>query len=1652
MKVLIIGSGCREHAIGDSIAKRAGVTLYFAPGNAGTGTLGQNVDIKANDLDALLAFAKKEAIDYTVVGPEDPLCLGIVDRFEAQGLKIFGPTRRAAMLEGSKAFSKEFMIKYGIPTAAYTKTSNKNSASSEAYELIEKTGKAVLKVDGLCQGKGVFIASTKAEADEFLNLVYDHKKFGSSELVVEEFLDGFEISLLCFVDNHSYRILPTAKDYKRAGTFEKGPNTGGMGTYAPNYQAERYIDEIEEKVLKPFLAGIRKEELDFRGILFVGLMAGGSGIKVLEFNTRFGDPETQSILQLVESDLLDVMQKTTEGRLSEVKLKISDKKALTVVLASGGYPEGYKTGYRIEGLESAMSKIFHGGTGLSEGYVVTSGGRVLSVTDTADSYEEADRKVMATIERISFKDSYYRPDIAPMVQRIYIEKKPAYDIYSEKVRQSVRSELGIELDKLRSFIRYDVQGLEPADYRQVLSTVFSEPPIDRVYFGADALLLEKELLDPIVVQYHRGQFDQREQGVIDTIAATLGKEISVRCANVYALGGDISSADRARIKKLLINPVDQEEGALLGIPSRLDESFEENTANNIMDGFVDFLAEELEDFSAKLGLSMSDEDLELVQQYFKQKRRNPTETEIRMLDTYWSDHCRHTTFNTVLEHIDFENEADPLSTRIRQSLEQYLAERTTIGHTKPVTLMDLATIVARSMTKKGELQDLEISEENNACSIKVDVEIEKWDGTTVVEPYLLMFKNETHNHPTEIEPFGGASTCIGGAIRDPLSGRAYVYQAMRITGSADPRPENAKPIDGKLSQRKITTEAARGYSSYGNQIGLATGYVDEVYHPGYAAKRMEVGAVIGAAPQKNVIRQTPITGDIVLLIGGRTGRDGIGGATGSSKSHDEQSVKKSSAEVQKGNAPIERKLQRLFRNPEAASLIKKCNDFGAGGVSVAIGELSDSIEIYLERVPLKYQGLSPMEIAISESQERMAVVIDAKNREKFMQLCYEENLEATHVADITDSGRLVMKYHDQVIVDLDRSFIDSSGAQRKQSVIVPTQGRIEPDERRPLEAIYDHIRDIRIAGRKNLIENFDASIGALTVLSPLGGKNQITQAQAMVSELPSLEGRTKEVSLMSYGFDPVLSEKNPYLGAYYAVVESLCKLAMHGADPLKARLSMQEYFEKLGKDARKWAKPFTALLGAYEVTSALRIPPIGGKDSMSGTYKDMDVPPTLISFAVATQKRDRIITNELKGDARLYLIRTEKLSDHTLDLDALKKNFKRIGEAIDNGLILSCASVGHRGALATLLEMSFGNDISFDVQLDEDTLFAAGYGSFLIEAKPTLDFGLQIGKSFAEGSPKAVVNATVLDYERLKEGFLGAFDSVFSGEKETPKQKRLADRSVNVALKAKKTVEKPRVLITVFPGTNCEWDMYRAFNTVGAEAKIFVFNNLTMESIRKSVDDLAEEIRRSHILALPGGFSLGDEPDGSGKFIAGVLRNEKIRDAIEYLLAENDGLIIGICNGFQALIKTGLLPSGKIAPMDESSPTLTFNSNGRHIARLVRTKAHKSNSPWLAYASTAVEYKVPISHGEGRFVCSEEDYERLIENGQVAFSYLDNPNGSAYDIEGITSPCGRILGKMAHSERVLEGLYKNIPGILDAKIIQAGVDYFKQGGIDHFEK
>lgn len=1645
MKILIVGSGAREHAIGNSIAKNSKVSkIYFAPGNAGTLNLGENLDIKAMDIDGLLKFAVDNKIDYTIVGPEDPLCAGIGDAFEGAGLKIFAPLKEAAILEGSKAYSKDFCIRHNLKTAKYLETTKYEEAISFAEKLLNESGRVVLKADGLCAGKGVVIAGDMETVKDFCKEVLEGTKYGKNLIVVEEFLEGFEMSLLCFVDGKNIIPLPTSRDHKKIFDGENGPNTGGMGTYSPNSSADIYEKEIEEEILKPFMEGLKKDNIDYRGLVFIGLMIGDKGINVLEFNVRFGDPETQSILQRLESDLLETMMLTSEGKLSTTNLKFNNKKVITVVLASEGYPGDYEKGKEIIGLDSVKeSRVFHAGTALENGKVVTNGGRVLSVTAVADTFEEAFEKAYSDVSKINFKGMQYRKDIGPMVKRVYVEKKTGFDNEAQDLKENLIQSLNVKLDNVRVFSRYDIENMEDKDLEDIYFTILAEKPVDNLYAGNDALDLQKSLVNPLVVEYHPGQFDQRKQGLLDTIAvAKSNSDVEAKCAKVYEFTGDLNADDLKKIEEYLINPVDQQKGQLLEIPTTLIQSFKSNLKNEVYNGFINFTKDELKNFLADHGLSMSIEDLEFIQNYFKSEKRDPNETEISILDTYWSDHCRHTTFNTTLD-IEFMENLQGLDKIVKDSFEEYLNSRKEINRTKDVNLMDLATIVARYLTAKGNLEDVEVSEEVNACSIRVKANIKNENtGEINSEDYLVMFKNETHNHPTEIEPFGGASTCLGGAIRDPLSGRSYVYQAMRVTGSGNVLESVEETLKGKLPQKKITTEAARGYSSYGNQIGLTTGLVDEIYHDGYKAKRMEVGAVVGAAPEENVKRIEPTQGDVILLVGGDTGRDGVGGATGSSKEHSVSSIEESSAEVQKGNAPTERKIQRLFRNPNAAKLIKKCNDFGAGGVSVAIGELADSLEINLEKVPLKYMGLTPREIAISESQERMAIVVASKDKEEFLKYCHEENLQGVQVAQVTNSGRMIIKYEDMVIADLEREFLNSAGAPRFQKVIVEAEGKVNFFDKYSdlkVKDLEERLSCLNVASKKNLIEKFDSTVGKATVLTPLGGKNQITPIQSMVCAIPSLKGKSLTASVMAYGFNPYLSEESQYLGGYYAVIESLSKIAATGANPLKARLSFQEYFEKLGEDEKIWSKPLKSLLGAFAVTKELGIPPIGGKDSMSGTFEDIHVPPTLISFALTTEEVENIISPELKGEKLLGLIETKRDENNLLDLNEFVANLKVLRDEIIKGNIVSAYAITHKGTLPMLFEMAIGNDIGFNVELQD--LYSGKYGSFIVEYKNEVDSIKKIGESTGES---LVVNGKELD-KNLVNAYKNPLSTVFAGEKEYESPVKLNSTDIiKRKTKSDKPVENPKVILTVFPGTNCEYDMARAFEKEGAKAEIFVFNNLNNEEINKSIELLAEKIKSAQILAIPGGFSLGDEPDGSGKFIANVLRNPKIAQAIQVLLEENDGLIIGICNGFQALIKTGLLPFGKICEIKEDMPTLTYNSNGTHIARMVRTKALTKDSPWLSQVEFDKEYIIPISHGEGRFVCDENTFNELLENNQIATTYVDNPNGSYYDIEGIISKDGKIIGKMGHSERFEEGLHKNIPNMELQPVIRGGVNYFKE--------
>lgn len=1217
------------------------------------------------------------------------------------------------------------------------------------------------------------------------------------------------------------------------------------------------------------------------------------------------------------------------------------------------------------------------------------------------------------------------------VKRIYICKKNEFDHQSKALREEIKNSLGIETTYIKTYRRYDID-IKDESLEKTLASVFYEAPVEEVYYE-DYKKLEASFENPIGIQYQAGQFDNREEGLIQTLALFTDEKLRAKVTEVYDIGG-VSQADLEKIKAFLINPVDSQEVDVYK-ETELREDAKENHENLVYEGFNKLDKDGLIKFVEEKSLAMSPEDLEVLQDYFKSENRDPNETEVAIIDTYWSDHCRHTTFNTELD-VDF-NVVTELDKEIKRVFDDYLKMREELGVKKPVTLMGLGTILSKELRKNGKLDDLEVSSEINACSVKIKAKVEVEDKLEDRD-YLLMFKNETHNHPTEIEPVGGASTCLGGAIRDPLSGRSYVYQAMRVTGAGDPFTPIEKTLKGKLPQKKIVTEAALGYSSYGNQVGVATGLVDELYHPGYVAKRMETGAVIAACPLENVKRIEPTEGDVVILLGGRTGRDGIGGATGSSKSHKVSSIETESAQVQKGNAPEERKIQRLFRNPEAAKLIKKCNDFGAGGVSVAIGELADSIEVKLDKVPLKYMGLKPREIAISESQERMAVVIDKDDVDKFMELAERENLEATLVARVTGDKRLKMYYKDELICDMSYDFVNQTGAKRFEEVEVVSEDLPKfLNKKDGLEDLEKYLQDLNITSKRNMIELFDSSVGASTVLQPLGGKKQNTPAQVMAALIPTDDGESKTASVMSYGFNPELSFESQFLGGYYAVVESIAKLVAAGAPLEGIRLSFQEFYEKMD-NKKAWSKPLKSLLGALKASRFFDAPPIGGKDSMSGSFEDINVPPTLISFAVNTVDVKNIISPEFKGKGKLGLIRTKRDDIGALDLDMAKENFLNLQKEIEGGNIISAAAITHKGSLPQIFEMAIDN-VGFDIKLDD--LYSPLYGSFIVEYLEDRDFIEKLG-DFKED--EMIVNGEKLDIEKLSKAYLTRMDKIFKPLDSHKLEKIDQAKAPKRRMKSKKPVDEVKVVIPAFPGTNSEYDTARAFERAGAKAEVVIFRNKDDKALQESIEELAEKISKAQILAIPGGFSLGDEPGGSGKFIANVIRSEKVKKAIETLLKVNDGLILGICNGFQALVKTGLLPYGKIKDLEEDDPTLTYNTCSRHIARVVDTVVMSNNSPWLAKLEEGKTYKVPISHGEGRFIASEEAIKEILDKEQVALCYADAPNGSVLNVEALMSEDGKILGKMGHSERFVENTFKNIRDMELEDIFTGGVEFFKK--------
>ncbi len=1245
------------------------------------------------------------------------------------------------------------------------------------------------------------------------------------------------------------------------------------------------------------------------------------------------------------------------------------------------------------------------------------------------------------------------------IKRIYVEKKEGCNIEASQLLADIKENLGLtNLTGLRILNRYDVEDIADDVFEAASKTIFSEPPVDYIYNETFEMAEDETAFS---MEYLPGQYDQRADSAMQCIQIISGDDKAVvASAKTYVLKGKLSTEDVEKIKHYCINPVDSRE-ASMEKPATLKMDLTIPTTVETIEGFIDMDEKALLDYRKSLGLAMSEADILFCQKYFKDtEKRNPTITEIRVIDTYWSDHCRHTTFATHINDVTFED--GKYKEVVENVYKMYLDEKKSLGREqKPVCLMDIATTGMRALKAQGKLDNFDESEEINACSIVVPVDV---DG--VEEDWLVMFKNETHNHPTEIEPFGGAATCLGGAIRDPLSGRSYVYQAMRVTGAGDPTVPVADTLQGKLPQRKIVTSAAHGYSSYGNQIGLATGQVAEIYDEGYVAKRMEIGAVIAAAKKENVIRECPDAGDIIILTGGRTGRDGCGGATGSSKEHDEDSILTCGAEVQKGNAPTERKLQRLFRNPEVSKMIRRCNDFGAGGVSVAIGELADGLEINLDLVPKKYEGLDGTELAISESQERMAVVVKADKADSFIKYANEENLEATVVAKVTDDRRLKMFWNGNDIVNISRDFLDTNGAVQNTDIYVeePANKPEKIENKSDLKAQWlENLSQLNVACQKGLVERFDSTIGAGTILMPFGGKNQMTPAEVMAAKIPLLKGETTTGTLMSYGYNPTVAKWSPFHSAVYAVVESVAKIVAGGGDYDSVRLTFQEYFERLGEDSHRWGKPFSALLGAYLAQMELGTAAIGGKDSMSGTFKDLDVPPTLVSFAVDPVKMYNVISPEFKNAGNTIVKVNVSYDENDLPVfDELKKNFAKISELVKEGKIVSAATIGVGGIAAAVTKMAFGNDIG--AVINEEDLFNYNYGSFVLELacdKAEAE-KLFAGYNFAvigntTSEKKIVANGVTIDLDEALNVWIKPLEKIFPTKYlEDVKKADIEIKPFNVVEKkfSGKGIAAPRVLIPVFPGNNCEYDTKRAFEKAGAVADTLVVTNLKTQWLEESIDKMVDMIHNSQIIMIPGGFSAGDEPEGSGKFIAAVFRNPKVKEAVMDLLKNRDGLMLGICNGFQALIKLGLVPFGEIRDMEENSPTLTFNTIGRHISCLADTKIVSNKSPWLWNSNVGDIHKVAFSHGEGRFMADEAVIKALAENNQIATQYVDpngnptfdiryNPNGSLYAIEGITSPDGRVLGKMGHSERMGNGVFKNVPGEKDQKIFLSGVQYFK---------
>ncbi|MDF2546690.1 MAG: phosphoribosylformylglycinamidine synthase [Anaerosolibacter sp.] len=1254
------------------------------------------------------------------------------------------------------------------------------------------------------------------------------------------------------------------------------------------------------------------------------------------------------------------------------------------------------------------------------------------------------------------------------VRRIFVEKKKNCAVEAQQMLQALREDLGIHLENLRIIHRYDMTGISEEAYQNARNTIFAEPPVDHIY-DEELCLAEGDRV--FAIEYLPGQYDQRADSAAQCLQILIQKERpDVQAAKVIVLQGSITEEEFIEIKKYCINPVDSREASLEKPESlELEALIPEDIM--IIKDFNDKSYEDLSVYKEQMGFAMTLEDLAFCQDYFKNiEKRNPTITELKVIDTYWSDHCRHTTFLTEIEEIQIEKGA--FSDIITQAYDEYLGSRDFVygDKKKDVCLMDIATMGMKELRKKGKLEDLDISDEINACSIVVKADVNGQE-----EDWLVMFKNETHNHPTEIEPFGGAATCLGGAIRDPLSGRTYVYQAMRVTGSGDPRTPIEDTLAGKLPQRKITTGAAAGYSSYGNQIGLATGQVAEIYDEGFVAKRMEIGAVIAAAPKANVVRKKPQAGDVILLVGGKTGRDGCGGATGSSKEHTEDSILTCGAEVQKGNAPTERKIQRLFRNPLASQMIKKCNDFGAGGVSVAIGELADGLEIYLDAVPKKYEGLDGTELAISESQERMAVVVSREDVLSFIDLAQDENLEAVEVASVTGEPRLKMIWRGKVILDISRDFLDTNGVKQKTKVFIKSPREDKNYFHKHIDKIgsqpadlkrvwLDNLQDLNICSQKGLVERFDSTIGTGTVLMPFGGTYQSTPSEAMVAKLPVMKDETMTGTIMSYGYNPKLSTWSPFHGAFYGVIEAVAKVVALGGDYKNIRLTLQEYFEKLGKDPEKWGKPFSALLGAFYAQKKLGIPAIGGKDSMSGTFKDLNVPPTLVTFAVNVVDVNHVVSQEFKGvDNDVIYIPMIRDVHEMPDFERLEQQYEQITRMIQSGRVLSSHTIRLGGIAAAVSKMTFGNriGITFGKGLDWESLFAPDYGGILLEIDGDADIlsewkDLQyqvIGKT--SETQAIAINGIEIPLKEAQESWEKPLEKIFPTKIEA-KEEILPTilYQGKSRLKVNAKIAKPRIFIPVFPGTNCEYDSIRAFEKAGGQVETLIFKNLSAKDIEASIEHMTKKMNQAQIVMLPGGFSAGDEPDGSGKFIATAFRNPRVKEAVMKLLKQRDGLMLGICNGFQALIKLGLLPYGEIRDMDENSPTLTYNKIGRHASCMVHTKVVSNLSPWMQRVKLGEIHTIPISHGEGRFIAGREEIEKLLVNGQIATQYVDlhgnptyempyNPNGSMYAVEGITSPDGRILGKMGHSERVGSHIGKNVLGEKEQRIFESGVAYFR---------